>query len=654
MPPLIRGLLILGLFALAPLEGAPDSVVFDFSQTKDWKLEGSAFRFEKAGNYAKDFATPGQECLTSGSSGLEATGEALSPSFRINQKFLNYLVGGDRTWPEDLGLALLIDGQVVRRSSGCTPNKRYSPAFCWGTWDVSPFIGKQARIQVIDHVFNGQILLTDVQQSDERKTIPTDASIRGQETLRPQYHYSPPDGRLNDPNGCFYYQGLWHLMYQRLDLRNARIVWGYALSKDLIHWEEQKPPLPKSNPEGAYASGGAGVDSTNASGMKSGGHPPIFVCFTLFPPKPKGTETKMTYNLAYSLDGGKTWELGKNNPLWIPEFHNDRDGMLFHYGPTNEWFIIGHLSHDNEREKSVFGIFKSKGGMKDWELIQTIATTPPLWECPDMFELPVDGNAANKRWVLTEARGDYMVGTFDGKQFKPETAGKILTHYGGQFYAAQTFKNGPDGRVVQLAWMNAGKPDAGSYPGMPFINQMSFPTELSLRTTPEGIRLFWWPVKEIEGIRAKRVALSDFTVGSQPKTLEGIAAGSLDLRLIVEPGNAAEFVITLREQRLIYDVKKQQLTGRRTPLPESAFLNWDKQMMGEKIERSVGVPVPLRNGRVDFRILVDRTSVDVFLNEGANHFTFNIWPDADQAQVQLSASGSAAKVVSAEAYELKP
>jgi len=634
--------------------------LFDFSagSLDGWKMEGDAFGIADAHSPGKKIpGSPDQAYLSSGINGPQGKGAALSPGFLIERNYLNFLVAGARTWPDELGLALIVDGKVVRSSAGRAASSRSVTDFCSGTWDVREFQGKQAQLRAVDRLDGAGIYLDQVCESDERTTIASDATARFQETLRPRFHYSPPTGRLNDPNGCYFYNGLWHLMYQRTDWDHPRTTWGEAVSKDLIHWEERKAPLPRSNPDDSYASGGAVVDLANASGLKTGQHPPVFVCYTRVPSNPtKSNDPKyqMTPNLGCSLDGGETWQLWKGNPLWIPEFNKDRDGMPFFYAPTNEWFLVAHLSHNNEREKSVFGIFKAKANLEGWKLIQSISVTPPFWECPDMFELPVDGDARNRRWVLTEGRGDYQVGTFDGKEFKPELPGKVMTHYGGQFYAAQTFKNGKEGRVVQIAWMNAGKPDSGSYPGMPFINQMSFPTDLSLRTTPVGLRLFWWPAKEIESIRGPRLARTNISVGSTPQVLEGTGADLLDLRIVAEPRSAAQLIIRVHGQSLIYDSAKQELSGKRSPQPETAYLGWDQSTRGEKIERSGAIPVPLQAGRIDFRILVDRTSMDVYLNGGASHFIFNIWPEPSQKGVELSATGGEANIVAAEAYVLRP
>jgi levanase/fructan beta-fructosidase len=240
--------------------------------------------------------------------------------------------------------------------------------------------------------------------------------------------------------------------------------------------------------------------------------------------------------------------------------------------------------------------------------------------------MSVDGNPANTRWVLFGANGQYLVGRFDGVQFIPE-GGMQVGDFGKNYYAAQTYSDIPasDARRILIAWMQGGQ-----YPGMPFNQQMTFPRELALRTTPDGIRLCIVPVREIETIHAKEHAWEDQALKPGENLLAGLSGELFEIRAEIEPGAASEVGFSLRGQKVAYDVAKKQVTclGRTAPLP-------------------------LRDGRVQLHILLDRTTIEVFSGDGAISMPTCFLPDLVNRSLGVYAVGGEAKLRRLRVYELR-
>ena len=270
-----------------------------------------------------------------------------------------------------------------------------------------------------------------------------------------------------------------------------------------------------------------------------------------------------------------------------------------------------------------YALFESPN-LKEWTRLCDIHL-PNTGECPDIFELPVDGDADNTRWVFWGGNGNHLIGTFNSRNFKAES--KVLrTEWGANCYAAQTWSDIPesDGRRIQIAWMSGGK-----YPGMPFNQQMSFPCELTLRTTPEGIRLYRQPVKEIETIHQKEHTWNDQKLKPGENLLSGISGDLLDIRAEIELGDATQVGFTVRDEKIQYNLAEKQLSC----LGKFARLE------------------PLQK-RIQLQILVDRTSIEVFGNEGRISMSSCFLPDLENTSLSIYASGGEAKVISMRVYEL--
>lgn len=609
--------------ASAPLAGS-----FEGKSWDGWTATGEAFGDGPftVGDSGRFTEFTGMEVAWSGRGGVSAKGSLLSPPFEITHPYVNYLIAGARDLPSILGAELLVDGKVVR-AGAASEAKDPSKALYWRTWDVRDLKGRTAQIRINDDSDKGFVAADQFEQGDKAKGVPADASVLGKESHRPQFHYTALVGWQNDANGLLNYKGTWHLFHQhRMTSNGGSIVWGHATSPDLLHWQRLPTAIASGNTD-AYASGSGLVDWENASGLKTGEDPPILLFHTLMPPA--GGDRKATQCMAFSTDGLRTIQPFPGNPLLRTEATRDRDPKVFYHKPSKSWIMALSLSRNNtDREHATYGLFRSKD-LKSWELLQELGPGPWYWECPDMFELPVDGDATKTKWVFMKGSGDYLIGSFDGSRFTPET-GPIRTHWGGSFYGAQTFSDAPGGRRVHIGWMSTGKDGPNSWPGMPFNQQMSFPRELSLRTTPDGPRLFREPVDEIKDLYTIVHAIEPGPLEPGKNALADIHHDLLDIDMEIELREAKQVVLNLRGETITYDVKNERLQARNHKVPLS--------------------PV---NGKLQLRLLLDRTSIELFGSHGDATLSLAFFPDPASHHLSLGVEGGTARVNELVVRELK-
>ena len=480
---------------------------------------------------------------------------------------------------------ILVNGQVERQFDIELADE--SPDW-FAPMDVTTFRGKQITVKV-DRLPETSQALKLIEQADELHG----AADLYRERLRPQLHFSPRRGWTNDPNGLVYYNGEYHLFFQHnpYGWSWGNMHWGHAVSRDLVHWEELGDVL-YPDAMGPMFSGSAVVDWNNTSGLGRDGKPPLVLLYTA-----AGHPTVQC--LAYSTDG-RTFTKYAGNPIVKEITGGNRDPKVIWHEPTKRWVMTLYVRVGDARDKDKAAAshtihFLTSPNLKDWTVTSQISG---FHECPDIFELPVDGDAKNRKWVLTAANSDYMVGTFDGEKFTPETP--ILKGHRGQgFYAAQTFSDIPsrDGRRIQIGWLQAPSP------GMPFNQCMSLPLELRLAATPDGPRLTWTPVKELETLRVK-------------KNMEAELA---ELRAEIEPGTATEIHLTLRGVSIVYDVAKQELVvnGRRAP-------------------------APLQNGRLRLAAYIDRTATEIFASDGLTYIPLPFISKGDDRGLTVATVGGQA------------
>ena len=502
---------------------------------------------------------------------------------------------------------ILIDGKIVRQF--VIELAEGEPDY-WVFLNVSEFKGKTATLK----------LKASARKSNGLEKIYQDNAIKEADTFyneknRQQFHFSSRRGWNNDPNGMVYYDGEYHLFYQHnpYGWNWGNMTWGHAVSTDIVHWEVLDDAI---HPDhlGTIFSGSAVIDEKNTAGFQTGSEKVIVCIYT----SAAGTSDwskgrRFTQSIAYSNDRGRTWTVYEGNPVIEHINGRNRDPKVIWHKPTNQWVMALYL---DDRE---MGFFTSRD-LKSWELQSKLKC---FHECPELFELPVDGDKNNMRWVFYGASGDYFVGDFDGKEFKPD--GKAIGfHSGNCFYASQTFNNMPkeDGRRIQIAWGRI------NTPGMPFNQCMLFPIELTLHTTEEGIRMFAEPINEIETLhRTKHSVGTVLLDGEEP--LDDHRAGLFHITAQCSPADATEFGLTVRGVPITYNVAKIMLSCK-----------------GENAK------LKLKDGKIELELLVDRNSIEVFANDGRVYMPIGVILPEDNKSIKLFTKGGKTKVQALEVYEL--
>lgn len=497
-------------------------------------------------------------------------------------------------------------------------------------------------------------------------SAPAAATSTYRERYRPQYHFSPALNWMNDPNGMVYYDGEYHLFFQHNPFGNkwGHMSWGHAVSPDLVHWEQLPIAIPEANGAMAY-SGSAVVDWNNTSGFGRDGRPPLVAIYT------GRRETSQSQYLAYSNDRGRTWTVYDRNPVLDIGRKDFRDPKVFWYEPRQRWVMVVALPDQHKVS------FYASPDLKQWMHLSDFgpeAAVGGVWECPDLFELPMDGDSKKTRWVLivnlnpgSLAGGSgtqYFVGEFDGTRFTAElpapgvtSAGMPLdsvlwADYGKDFYAAVSWSGVPrdDGKRIWLGWMNNWQ-YGQDVPTSPWRSVQSLPRTLALRTTMHGIRMVQEPVRELQRLRGPRRTLAAQPIGEGSASLapQGIVGTALEIVAEFEAGTAAELGLKVRtgqqEETVIgIDPRAGQLFVDRTRSGEVGF---HPAFSGRHT-----APLPIENGRVRLHVFVDWSSVEVFAGHGEVVITDQIFPAPQSDGVAMYARSGTARLVSLDAWAL--
>lgn len=394
----------------------------------------------------------------------------------VNQKYLWFPVqnGGEKK-----EISVLCDGRKIYE---------FDIEICGESWDFYAYWNVEAYL--------GQTLTFEGEGCDEwfaklrnEPSIPQDSDER----KRPLIHFTPYKGWLNDPNGLVYHNGVYHMYFQHnpYGINWGNMHWGHAQSTDLFHWTELGDVLyPDEN--GVMYSGSAFVDSKNDAGF---GKDTILYFYTADSVQQSWSADKnTTQRMAYSVDGGKT--LIKTERGVVPfVIEENRDPKVFWHEESGAYIMALYLAGND------FAIYRSQN-LTDWKQTQVL-TLDKAWECPDIFQLSVDGDPNNKRWVFWSADGFCFPGTFDGYRFTPD--GECLVSSSTKLpYAAQTYSNISD-RVISESWLRT------TNHGNAHTSLMGIPVELGLKTTTDGLRVTSRPVKEMLAIRKAETSFTQAT-----------------------------------------------------------------------------------------------------------------------------------------------
>jgi fructan beta-fructosidase len=483
----------------------------------------------------------------------------------------------------------------------------------WVFLDMEPYVGREATISV-ERLPLESTGLSSLSFSDE---VPG-ASELYNERYRPQFHFSSRRGWNNDPNGLVLYEGEWHMYYQHnpYGWGWGNMHWGHAVSSDLVHWEELPIAIyPREFGDWAF-SGGAVVDWNNTAGFQTGDEPPIVAFYT---------STGRGECVAYSNDRGRTFTDYEGNPVVR---HQGRDPKVIWHEQAQHWVMAVYDETHADGVPIQRIAFYSSNDLKEWTFTSAL---DGYFECPEIYELPVDDDWTFAKWVVYAADGAYAIGNFDGHTFTPEHEGKHAFNFGDCFYASQTFSDVPsapcppgDGRRIQVAWGRTG------HASMPFNQQMNFPVELTLRTTPEGIRQFAEPVREIELLHDESHEFENVSLNDSDNPLSGISAELFHIEADIEVGDASRIELTVRGLPIVYEVASETLACKNST-----------------------ATVPLEEDRLHLELLADRLSLEIFAGHGRVYMPMAAVLADGPETLSIHAFGGTATGSSIEVHELK-
>ncbi len=463
------------------------------------------------------------------------------------------------------------------------------------------------------------------------------------EPYRPQFHFTPEKNWMNDPNGLVNYKGEYHLFYQYNPFGNSwgHMSWGHAVSSDLVHWKHLPVALAEENGVMIF-SGSAVVDWNNSSGLCKSSDPKDKSCLiAIYTGDIEGKN--QSQHIAASNDRGRTWTKFAGNPVLDIGYKDFRDPKVFWHEATKKWVMVVSLS----REQKV-RLYGSKN-LQQWELLSEfggagVADKEVQWECPDLFELPIQNQLGKKRWVLIVninpggaaggSAGQYFVGNFDGKTFTNDNPKdtKLFVDYGKDFYAGVTFSDIPktDGRRILLGWMSNWD-YAGKEPTTPWRTAQSIPRELKLQQTPAGLRLLQTPIIELQKLRGAAITKRNLVLTEKMQSIASGETIEMHGEFAVEKNASAFFRLQSGSSETLIGYENGQMFIDRT---KSDNVDFDPQFTGRH-----EVSLQSQQGKIKLHVFVDRSSVEVFGNDGAAVLTDRIFPNSSTQNIELRGAG---------------
>ncbi|WP_405392709.1 GH32 C-terminal domain-containing protein [Streptomyces sp. NBC_01102] len=475
------------------------------------------------------------------------------------------------------------------------------------------------------------------------------------DAYRPAYRYTQLASRTSDPNGLVRYKGEYHLFHQDAG------QWAHAVSTDLLHWRALPVALPVSE-FGHTWSGSCVVDADDASGL-FGGRSGLLAFYTSYhPDKPGGNQS---VRLASSKDKGRSWQWYGTDPVVQNPGGPDggwdfRDPKVVRDEEHGQWVMVvsggDHVRFFTSTDL-LHWTHSSSFGYGDW-------VVGGVWECPDLFPLPVNGEPDRVRWVLALSTGavrgtdgsaaEYFLGDWDGATFTTtNTAGTPLRAEAGRdYYAAMTFAGLPDGRRVQLGWLSNWD-YAFSAPTGEWNGQLSIPRELTL--SDKG--LVQHPVAETETLRKDSTTVRGVTVRpDSANPLAAVRGRSYEIEAEIalpDTGSATEFGFRLRtggDRRTVvgYDVAAGHLFVDRTA---SGISDFTEHFAGRT---TAPLPLDTTDGerRLRIRLFMDTSSVEVFGGEGQVTISSLLFPEPDDRGMAFYAGGGSARIVALTVHRL--
>ena len=519
--------------------------------------------------------------------------------------------------------------------------------------DLTPYQGKHVVLNVVTPQSRSTIREAKEDACWKDMRLSDTFSAENREKYRPAYHHTPLYGWMNDPNGMVYHDGVWHLCYQwnPFGSKWQNMTWGHSTSRDLIHWEPQEPTLLPDG-LGTIFSGSSAIDEANSAGF---GKNSIVTLFT-------SAANSQVQSLAYSNDGGYTYTTYPGNPVLTLE-SEARDPNMFWNEETKQWTLI--LAHALDHEMLIF----TSPDLKSWTLQSSfgkgLGAQDGVWECPDLFELPVTGTQ-EKKWVLIcninpggpfgGSATQYFTGSFDGKTFKVDTdaSGNVPTKwldYGKDHYATVSWSDTPGRRTV-IGWMSNWQ-YAAEVPTLQFRSANTLPREMGVFKVDDQYYVSSKPSPELDALRgkithnAKRIQVGKraHTV-SLPQENDGIC----EILMNVDAKRSKQLKMTFANKAqekvtIIYDVEKETISFDRT---QSGIVDFSQDFPAVTV-----TPTYENDGSVNLRLFIDRSSMELFEQEGRFVMTNLVFPTSPYTTLSFQAEEGSAKVNNLQIYSIK-
>lgn len=510
--------------------------------------------------------------------------------------------------------------------------------------DLSAYQGKSVSVDVTGMPASSlcwkEIKLSDTFDSSNR------------ETYRPVYHHTPVYGWMNDPNGMFYKDGVYHLYFQYNPYGSmwANMTWGHSTSTDLTHWTYEGTAI-VPDAWGAIFSGSCVVDKDNTAGFGKGA---VVAFYTSAKSTPWGDV--QSQSMAYSLDNGKTFIKYEHNPILTSTERDFRDPKVFWYAPGKHWVMMLAVG----QEMQIY----SSGNLKEWKKESSFGAMQGahggVWECPDLVEVAVEGSK-EKKWVLIcnlnpggpfgGSAAQYFVGSFDGKKFVNEspTQTKWLD-WGKDNYATVTWSNAPAGRCIALGWMSNWQ-YANNVPTTQYRSANTLARDLTLYRAGGELYLKSKPSPEIKKARAEEKKISTFEVKGNYEVASLLAdnKGAYEIEMTIENKGTSKIDFSLMNEKgekvaMYYDVVRKQFVMDRSA---SGVVGFSRDFPAVTV-------APVRNtDQIHLRLFIDRSSVEAFGEEGEYVMTNLVFPAEPYNRMVFSSDKGSYIVKSMNVYRLQ-
>lgn len=510
--------------------------------------------------------------------------------------------------------------------------------------DLSAYVNQKVSIDIAG-MPSSSLCWKELKMSDS-------FDMTNKEMFRPVYHHTPVYGWMNDPNGMFYKDGVYHLYFQYNPYGSVwgNMHWGHSTSTDLMHWNFEGCAI-VPDAWGAIFSGSCVVDHNNTAGFGKGA---VVAFYTSAKATPWGDV--QSQSMAYSLDNGKTFTKYEGNPILTSSEKDFRDPKVFWYAPGKHWVMILAVGQHMEIYSSV--------NLKEWKKESEFGAMQGahggVWECPDLVEIPVEGTR-EKKWVLIcnlnpggpfgGSAAQYFVGSFDGKKFVNESPTQTKwMDWGKDNYATVTWNNAPDGRCIALGWMSNWQ-YANNVPTRQYRSANTLARDLTLYREGQELYLKSTPSVEVKKARGKKVSIPSFRVSEKHEIVNLFEEkqGAYEVEIVIQNAGASKIAFCLLNDKgekvsMYYDLNRKQFVMDRS---ESGTVDFSKDFP------AVTVAPANVDKELTLRLFVDRSSIEAFGEDGKFVMTNLVFPSQPYVKMCFEADKNGYAVKTLNVYKLQ-